>query len=173
MAVIEVFPLDETVQGVVPGQATPVPLHPAKLEPLAGIAVSVTDVPPGNEAEHVGSHVIPVELDVTVPLPEPALMIVSVGLGGRRVNVAVADASAVSVTVQVVPDCPAQTPLHVENVWLILGEAMTVTTVPVGAVRLHVIPQLMPSGDVEVTVPAPAVVIVSTASVDCGSPAGG
>ena len=132
VAVIELFPLSETVQGVVPGQATPVPLHPAKLEPFAGTAVSVTDVPPGNEAEHVGSHVIPVGLDVTVPLPAPDFVRDNVGFGGMIVNVAITLVLAVSVKAQgfVVPF--AHTPLQPTKVLLVAGVAAIVIAVPEG-----------------------------------------
>mgnify|MGYP007103403757 CR=1 FL=1 len=53
----------------------PVPLHapdqPAKAEPDAALAVSVTVVPDVKLAEHVEPQLIPVGLDVTVPLPVP------------------------------------------------------------------------------------------------------
>jgi hypothetical protein len=53
----------------VPEQA---PLHPANVEPLAGVAVSVTLVPLEKLAVHAVPHVMPEGLEVTVPLPVPA-----------------------------------------------------------------------------------------------------
>src|SRR5438093_13577156 len=60
----------------------PVPLHAAlpmsvKVEPVAGVAVSVTTVPLANGAEHVAPQAIPVGALVTVPLPAAS------GIGGR------------------------------------------------------------------------------------------
>ena len=52
-----------------------VPVHPAKVVPVAGVAVSVTSVPLLNEAEQVPPQLIPAGLLVTVPLPLPALAI--------------------------------------------------------------------------------------------------
>jgi hypothetical protein len=51
------------------------PLHPAKVVPAAGVAVSVTSVPLLNEAEQVPPQLIPAGLLVTVPLPLPVLAI--------------------------------------------------------------------------------------------------
>jgi hypothetical protein len=55
----------------------PVPLQPAKVEPVADVAVNVTSVPLLNEAEQVPPQLIPAGLLVTVPLPVPALLIAS------------------------------------------------------------------------------------------------
>ncbi len=57
----------------------------AKLQPCAGVAVSVTAVPCWNGAEHVAPQLIPAGLLVTVP--EPLLFTVSVRF--TRSNVAV------------------------------------------------------------------------------------
>ena len=46
------------------------PLHPTKLEPAGGVAVSVTMVPGRKKAEHVLVQLTP--LPVTVPLPKNA-----------------------------------------------------------------------------------------------------
>ena len=61
-----VAPLSVTVHGPVPEQ--PPPLQPVKIEPAAGVAVSVTTVPLANGAEHVAPQAIPVGALVTVPL---------------------------------------------------------------------------------------------------------
>ena len=58
-------------------------------EPLAGVAVSATNVACGNVPEHVLPHAIPAGELVTEPLPEPASVTVT-GLVGLRANAAVA-----------------------------------------------------------------------------------
>ncbi|PYN89531.1 MAG: hypothetical protein DMD87_05330 [Candidatus Rokuibacteriota bacterium] len=69
MAVTVVAPLSTTVHVPLPEQ--PPPLQPMKREPAAGSAVSVTAVPLGNDATHVGPQVMPAGALVTVPLPAP------------------------------------------------------------------------------------------------------
>jgi hypothetical protein len=66
------------VQEPVPVQ--PPPLQPAKRDPEAGTAVSVTVVPPENDREHVVPQLMPLGLLVTVPLPDPFLVTWSVKL---------------------------------------------------------------------------------------------
>src|SRR5262245_40370954 len=63
------------------------PLHPAKIESDAGVAVSVNTCPCVNAVEHVSPHRIPPGLLVTVPLPVPDLTTVS--WGGVTENVMV------------------------------------------------------------------------------------
>ena len=53
--------------------AQPVLLHPAKVEPDAGVAVKATTVPLLKFAEHVVPQLMPAGELVTVPLPVPAL----------------------------------------------------------------------------------------------------
>jgi hypothetical protein len=69
----------ETVQPPVPEHA---PDHPEKLEPAAGVAVSVTLVPLVNPAAHVEGHEIPAGVEDTVPLPSTVTVSASVGGGG-------------------------------------------------------------------------------------------
>ena len=70
MAVTDCAWLIETVQVVaVPVQA---PDQLVKVEPAAGAAVRVTDVPLLKLAEHVLPQLIPAGLLVTVPVPVPA-----------------------------------------------------------------------------------------------------
>ena len=121
-----------TVQGPVPGQATPLPLQPVKVEPIEGAAVRVTAVPPVNSAEHVAPQTIPAGLDLTVPLPAPDFVRDNVGFGGMIVNVAIRLVLAVSVKAQgfVVPF--AHTPLQPAKVLLVAGVAAIVIAVPEG-----------------------------------------
>jgi len=76
VAVTVVAAVSVTVQVAVPEQ--PPPLQPEKVEPAAGAAVKVTEVPLANAAEHVAPHAMPAGLLVTVPAPAPALLTVSV-----------------------------------------------------------------------------------------------
>jgi hypothetical protein len=59
----------------------PVPLHvpdqPANLEPVLGLAVSVTEAPLAKVAPHVVPQLIPEGLLVTIPFPVPVLCTVS------------------------------------------------------------------------------------------------
>ncbi|HEX2275089.1 MAG TPA: hypothetical protein VHG90_14565 [Acidimicrobiales bacterium] len=54
------------------------PLQPLNSELKLGSAVNVTEVPTGNDCEHVVPQWIPAGLLVTVPLPSPVLATVSV-----------------------------------------------------------------------------------------------
>jgi hypothetical protein len=62
----------------VPFPEQPLPLQPEKVEPVAALAVSVTELPFANPAEQVAPQLIPAGLDVTVPVPFPAFVTVSV-----------------------------------------------------------------------------------------------
>ena len=53
----------------------PPPLQPAKTDPEAGTALSVTVVPPENDREQVVPQLMPLGLLVTVPLPAPFLVV--------------------------------------------------------------------------------------------------
>ena len=161
MAVTDVAALTVTAQVPVPEQ--PPPLQPVKVEPAAGVAVSVTAVPPANEPEHVVPHEIPAGALVMVPLPAPVLLTVSAKLWSAKVAVTVCAALIVTVQVPV----PVQPPLQPVKVEPAAGAAVRVTTVPVVKEVEHVAPQEMPAGAlVTVPLPAPALVTVS-AKDDC------
>ena len=53
------------------------PVHPVKVEPPLGFAVSVTDVPLAKLALHVGPQLMPAGALVTVPVPPPELVTIS------------------------------------------------------------------------------------------------
>jgi hypothetical protein len=67
-------------------EAAPVqaPVQPEKIDEDAATAVSVTDDPAENSAEHHRLHQIPAGLDSTLPAPSPPRTTVSGRLGGRR-----------------------------------------------------------------------------------------
>ena len=53
------------------------PVHPVKVEPSLGFAVSVTDVPTVKLAPHVSPQLMPEGALVTVPVPVPESVTVS------------------------------------------------------------------------------------------------
>jgi len=141
----------ETVTTHDPVPEHPPPLQPLKVEPAAGVAVSVTAVPLGKLAEQVAPQVIPTGELVTVPLPVPALLTVSAKVG--RLKVAVTVVAAETVTVQApVPEHPP--PLQPVKVEPAAAVAVRVTAVPLVKLAEQVAPQVMPAGEL-VTVPLP------------------
>src|SRR5437867_1143788 len=153
-----------TVHAPVPEQ--PPPLQPVNVEPVAGVAVSVTLVPLSKEAEQVAPQSIPAGLEVTVPLPVPAPLTVRVTVW--RLNVAVTVVAAFKVTEQVpVPKQPP--PLQPVKVEPVAGVAVSVTKVPLSNEAEQVTPQSIPGG-LEVTVPLPEPSRV-TERVNCVPPA--
>ena len=60
-----------------PGPLQPAPLKPLNVDPLVGVAVSVTVVPVAKSAAHVPGQEIPLGLLVTVPVPFPPRVTVS------------------------------------------------------------------------------------------------
>jgi hypothetical protein len=99
--------LDATVTLHVPVPEHPLPLHPVKVLPPVGAAVSVTCVFGAKLAEHVGVQLMPpVEL-VTVPVPVPAKATVN---PSPALNTALTVAAAVRVTVHA--PGPVQLPLQ-------------------------------------------------------------
>jgi hypothetical protein len=74
VAVTLVAAVGVRVQGVVPVQA---PLHPAKLEPVAGAAVRVMAMPCRAAVVQVVPQLMPAGLDTMVPAPLPVLVTVN------------------------------------------------------------------------------------------------
>jgi hypothetical protein len=149
-----------TVQAPVPVQA---PLQPVNVEPVAGVAVKVTELPLANEAAHVAPQVIPVGALVTVPLPVPDLVTVNENDVGNSVNVAVTELAALTVTTQV--PVPAQPPLQPVKVEPAAGVAVSVTAVPLVKACEQVAPQAMPAGAL-LTVPLPVPDLVTLSVKD-------
>jgi hypothetical protein len=148
-----------TVQVPVPEQ--PPPLQPVKMAMEEGMAVSVTRVPPLNDAEHVAPQLIPAGELTTSPGPKPDRSAVStnveVGAGVEvelfRAKSALTVFAALMLTVQVpVPEQPP--PLQPVNVAVEDGMAVNVTSVPLLNDAEQVAPQLIPAGEL-VTSPGP------------------
>src|SRR5438034_679532 len=149
----------ETVTTQVPVPEHPPPLQPLKVEPVAGLAVSVTAVPLVKLAEQVAPQVIPAGELVTVPLPVPALLTVSAKLGRLKVAVTVVAAETVTTHDPAPVHPPPLQPLKIEPA---AGVAVSVTAVPLAKLAAQVAPQVMPAGAlVTVPVPVPAVLTVS------------
>jgi hypothetical protein len=139
----------ETVQvAVVPVHA---PLQPVKSELPAGAAVKVTMAPLVNDVEQTVPQLMPAGELVTVPVPVPALVTVSANDGSE--NVAVTDRAALIATVQV-DAVPVQLPVQPPKIEPPAEAAVSVTEVPLVYEAEHVVPQLMPVGEL-VTVPLP------------------
>jgi hypothetical protein len=145
-----------TVQAPVPAQA---PDQPAKVEPVAGVAVRVTVVPLVKLVEHVAPQLIPRGELVMVPLPVPVLVIERAKVVADVLKVAVTAVAAFILTVHV--PVPAQAPDQPAKVEPAAGVAVSVTAVPPEYFAEQVAPQLMPAGElVTVPLPVPALVTV-------------
>ena len=136
-----------TLQLPVPEQA---PLHPAKVDPAAEVAVNVTTVPPAKLALQVLGQLMPAGVLVTEPVPAPASVTDSAKV--TTLKVAVTDCAEFMVTLQL--PVPEQAPLHPAKEDPAAGVAVRVTTVPLAKFALQVPGQLMPVGVLE-TVPPP------------------
>src|SRR5206468_4311239 len=113
-----------TTQGAVP--LHPPPLQPVNTEPTAGVAVNVTGVSEGYEAEQVAPQSMPAGVLVTVPVPVPLGVTVRARTCGAKVAVTVV--AAVTVTVQgSVPLHPP--PLQPVNTEPTAGVAVSATVV--------------------------------------------
>lgn len=104
------------------------PLQPANVEPLAGAALSVTDVPFAKFAAHVLPQLMPAGEDVTVPVPLPIFVTLSERVVAELLKVAVTERAAVIDTVQA--PVPLQAPLQPPNVDPLAVAAVSVTDVP-------------------------------------------
>ena len=144
----------------VPVPLHPPPLQPTKIDPADGVAVSVTELPVGNEALaalQAFPQLMPAGLLVTVPVPVPALF--TVRMEGTALNVAVTDLLALITTVHVpVPLHPL--PFQPPKVDPAAGIAVNVTEVPLVKAKLQVVPQSIPAG-LLVTVPSPTPALVT------------
>jgi hypothetical protein len=129
------------------------PPHPVNFEPVAGVAVSVTEVPWAMFAEQDAVQSIPPALLVIEPDPVPALVTVSIHDSWAKLAVAARAAVIDNVHVVAVPE---HEPAHPVNTDPAAGVAVRVTEVPCAmlAVQGVELVQLM-SPTLDVTVPAP------------------
>jgi hypothetical protein len=111
-----------TEQGPVPEQA---PLHPAKTEPAAGVAVRLTVEK--NDPLHVAPQLMLTGDDTTVPAPVPALLTLTTNLVGVASKLALTLRAALMVTEQ--GPVPEHTPLQPVNVEPDAAVAVRTTTV--------------------------------------------
>ena len=134
------------------------PLQPVNVEPVAGVAVSVTAVPLVKPCEQVLPQEIPAGELVMLPLPAPD--VVTVSANDDCTKVAATEVAAVIVVVHVpVPVQPP--PLQPEKVEPAAGVAVKVIAVPLANAPEQVVPHEMPAGELEIVpVPAPAFVRV-------------
>jgi hypothetical protein len=88
VAVTEALAVKVIMQVDVPLHA---PDHPVNVEPVEGVALSVTAVPLLNGALHVVPQLIPAGLLVTTPVPVPARVTVSTGGAVIAVNCAITE----------------------------------------------------------------------------------
>ena len=167
LAVMVWSALEVNVQVPVPKQ--PPPLHPAKFDPEAAVAVSVTEVPSGKVATQfmVGvfgtSQSIPAGLLATMPLPEPAIIAISCG---SRKNVAVTCLSETMSRMQ--GPVPVHAPLHPVKCAPGGTTALRVTEVPPAKAAEHGVlfmSQLMPAG-LLVTLPSPVMLLTCTSALN-------
>lgn len=143
---------DAAVRLTVQVVAVPVqpPLHPVRLEPGAGDAVSVTELPTSKAPTQAAPHEMPAGVDVTVPEPVPAFATVS--SAALRVKVAVTVVAVVTSTTQA--PVPVQPPLQPAKVELWSAAALNVMRSPWKSCVEQVGPHEMPAGT-DVTVPPP------------------
>jgi hypothetical protein len=159
VAVTVVALVGVTVQVPVPEQ--PPPDQPTKTAPPVGVAVRTIALPDGKLAEQLVPHAMPAGALVTPPLPRPARTTVSVTDAGAKVALTVV--AVVSINTQVpVPEHPApDQPVKTEPA---AGVAVSVRLVPDGKGAEHVLPQLIPAGELA-TVPLPDRVTVKETDV--------
>src|SRR5436309_3078665 len=132
---------------------------PMKVEPAAGVAVSVTAVPLAKLAEQVAPQLIPAGELVAVPLPVPAGVTVRVKVCTVKVAVTVVAAETVTPHDPVPEHPPPAQPVKVEPAAAV---AVSVTAVPLAKRGAPVAPQLIPAGElVTVPLPVPALLTVS------------
>lgn len=145
---------------VTPEQAPPQPLN---FQPLAGAAVSVTDVPSGYVSEQSPGQLTPGGLLDTLPLP--VTLTVSVldcggGGGGVWVNVAETLFPSSSVTTQDEEEPEQPPPLQLSSFQPEAGAAVSVINVPAGYVSAQSPGQFTPEGLLD-TLPLPETPTVS------------
>ena len=100
------------------------PVHPVKIDKVAGVAVSVTGVPITKSLPQAEPQLIPGGDEVTVPLPIPVVDTVSVNR--LSMKIAVTDLDDDIETVHVAPETESQ-PVHPVKSEFAAGAAVSVT----------------------------------------------
>ena len=126
------------------------PLHPVKVKPDAGVAVSVTTLPLLKVLLQLEAQELPSEKPTP---PVPAMARLNVRVTTAAENVADTFLTASMVTAQVV-EVPLQAPLHPVKVEPAAGVAVSVTALPLLKVLLQLEVQELPSGKRTLPVPA-------------------
>jgi hypothetical protein len=126
------------------------------VEPTAGVAVSSTMVPFGNDEAQVAPQLMPATSLATVPCPVPDLVTVRNSL--PMTNAALTVVSPTMVSVQTLVGSAAQSPPQPMNVEPPAAAAVNVTTSPNDTLDMQSAPQLMPPSS-EVMVPVPTSVV--------------
>lgn len=147
VAVTERACVMETVQVVaVPLQA---PDHPEKVEPVLGVAESVTEAPTTYGALQLAPQLIPDGLEVTTPVPVPDLATVKVNAGANVAEIVVSDISEMAHVGEELHGLP-----HPVKTEPSKAAAVKVTVKPLANLPEHDTPQSSPAG-ADVTFPAP------------------
>src|SRR5690349_6209557 len=154
-----------TLQAPGPVQA---PDQPAKVEPEAGVAFSVTSVSASKEALQVEPQSIPVGELVTVPCPVPTLLTLSVrdsGSGSRSKLALISRSSVISTRQAGTPSRVGSEsqPLQPENSEPASGLAVSVTASPSSNSAPQMLGHSIPAGELS-TAPAPVPSIVTSSA---------
>lgn len=127
---------------VIDSTHVPVPVHdpdqPENTNPVAGAAVSVTDVPEANGAEQVLPQLMPGTFEVTVPVPDLVTLAVNAG-ENEAVALRACDITSEHVVVE-----PLQSPDQPVNTEPEAAVAVSVTDVPAAREAVHDVPHEMP-----------------------------
>lgn len=137
------FEFSRTVQVLFPAQAEPD--QPAKTEPDAEVAESVTEVPELNVAVQVDPQLMPVGVLLTTPLPAPAELMDNANCGGGA-GTKLATTFWLELRVTLQPPLPVQLPLHPAKIYPLAGLTTRAIGVPETKELVQTIPQLIPSG---------------------------
>ena len=133
------------------------PDQPPTIEPLAAVALSVTDVPAGSVSEQSFPQSMPVPATLPAPAPLLATVRVWVGFVLAASNAAVTVRFVPRTTVQELPELESQ-PDQPVNDEPELAVAVSVTDVPADTVAEHWPPHSMP---VPWTLPLPGPVLAT------------
>jgi len=130
------------------------PVQPAKVDPIAGVAVSVTAASLTALAVQMLPQSMPAGDEVTVPEPVPDFVMPSETVVGTVVLKVALQVDVALSAITVLAALPEQLPDQPANADPLAGAAVNVTAVFNGNVTEQTLPQEMPAG-LEPTVPPP------------------